>query len=404
LTSSPTFADLGITDSLTGILAVAGITCPTAVQRRVIPPILTGTSLLFQSETGTGKTLAYLLPLLERLSHVDGPAPGPAFLVAAPTHELCSQIKQEVQRLTSPADKTVLCIGGSPMQRQIEALRPGRGERIVAAVGNPGRLSELIALRRLKTAALSAVILDEADRLFARDQADETAALLALLPPGVQLIGCSATIDQKVTRAIAAVTGAAPELVTLPLEDVLRRHIEHQALFAEERDKFDTLRRYLAAVKPAKALVFMSRAQDVATVVSKLAAKGVPCAGLYAGLDKQERRRTIDRFRSGAIPLLVTSDLAARGLDIPGITQVVQLDLPLTPEGFVHRAGRTARTGPQGVAAGVNLVIGTEWELRRYAQLEKHLGLVVHPKVLYQGRLLAPEEEAAEAGEAAVTP
>jgi superfamily II DNA/RNA helicase len=381
------FEGLGIPEELAQKLAGDGKRFPTAVQAQVIPVIFAGNQVIFQSETGTGKTLAYLLPLLHLLDPADSRI---QVVIAAPTHELASQIKREVQKITGAG--VALCIGSAPLKRQIEVLK----ERPSVVVGNPARLLELINLRKLKADAIQSLVLDEADRLFAPEQARDTTALLTQMPARVRLIACSATVGNRTRRVIErcleekhARLASLPEVerkievLLLPPEDVLRRNIEHQAIFSEGRDKIDALRKYLAAVKPKKALVFTAKASQTGDIVSRLRAKQVDCRGIHAGMDKLERKQAIDRFRSGITSLLVTSDLSARGLDIPGITHIIQLDLPSDDDFFIHRAGRTARAG----AAGINMVIGDEWELTRYAALEKKLGITVYPKALYGGRL-----------------
>jgi superfamily II DNA/RNA helicase len=359
------------------------------VQERVIPAILAGQAVAFQSETGSGKTLAYLLPLFQRSIYAVDVCESKlktTIVVVAPTHELASQIKTEAQYLCGEQHRAALFIGGTPMRRQIESLRTPP----LVAVGNPGRLGELIALKKLKVAALTALVLDEADRLFSPELRDETETLLKLLPKNLQIIACSATLGEK---PLAALKAFAPiEVILLPGDDVLTTRIEHQALFATTRDKFDTLRRYLAAVQPSKALVFTSRTADAEDIASKLRGKHVDSACLHGAMQKQARKAAIDRFRSGTLSLLVTSDLAARGLDIPGITHIIQMDLPADSNAFVHRAGRTARFGKTGPASGVNVVIGDEYEMRRYSAFEKKLRLKVYPKVLWGGRLLAPTD------------
>jgi superfamily II DNA/RNA helicase len=388
MTSLQSFTALGVDDAVAAPLAAAGIISPTGVQTRVIPAIASGAHVIFQSETGTGKTLAYLLPLLTLMTaqNADGANDNRVYLiVAAPTFELASQIKTEAQKLTDAG--VSLCIGSAPIKRQLEmlALKP----RVV--VGNPARLCELIALGKLKTAGVRALVLDEADRLFSPELSEYTRTLVSLLPPAVQVIANSATIRDKTQRDIESLIPSSPvETIRLPPEDILTRHIEHQALYSEKRDKIDTLRSYLAAVKPAKALVFTARTSDTDVIASRLRAKKVDCGFLHAKMDKKERKAALDRFRSGKLSLLVTSDLAARGLDIPNITHIIQLDLPLDDDFFIHRSGRTGRANK----SGINIVIGDEYELRRYAQLEKKLGLCVQPQTLFGGNLSPPPSHA----------
>jgi superfamily II DNA/RNA helicase len=404
-----TFSQLGITERLVETLASLSITEPTAVQGKVIPLVAAGKNIMFQSETGTGKTFAYLLPLVQKVEQeiacrtAEGQYTAPVkILIAAPTYELASQIKVQVQLVTKM--KCALCIGGSPIARQIELLK----EKPVIVIGGPSRLLELIHLKKLKADDVEVLVLDEADRLLSPELRDETEGLLDRLPKSVQLIGCSATVSDYTRKTLqnardnapgaangtssgsknAGDTAAGPiELVTLPPEDVLRKKITHWALFAERRDKIDTLRSFINAVKPQKLIVFTSRSDQIDNIVGKLKFKKIDCAGLSSKTDKTERKSAIDRFRSGKCPVLITTDLASRGLDIAGITHVVQMDLPESTDFFIHRAGRTARAGQ----TGFNCVIGDEVEMEQYAALEKKLHITVYPMVLYGGRLVPPD-------------
>ena len=211
----------------------------------------------------------------------------------------------------------------------------------------------------------------------------------------VQLIAASATITKSTEKLLADTKIKADgtvetkvETLFLPPEDVLRKRITHIAVFAERRDKIDTLRKILIGEKPSRTLVFTSKLDQVENIVSKLKYKNIECAGLHAKIDKVERKAAIDRFRSGKCPVLVTSDLTSRGLDIPEISHAIQMDMPSNEDFFIHRAGRTARAGK----TGFNIVIGDEYEMNKFALLEKKLGLTVYPRILYKGKLTAPEE------------
>lgn len=383
------FSELKISEKYIENLKSHEITEPTAVQSQAIPEILEGKSLLFQSETGTGKTLAYLLPLLERIEKQENPRREAKIVIIAPTIELASQIKSQVQMTTD--SKAALLVGGAPIKRQIELLK----EKPLIVIGGPARLLELFHLKKLRLDGVQAVVLDEADRLISPEIRDDTLDLINAMKKDVQLIAASATITgstQKILQETRVKKNGATEsdieTLFLPPEDVLRKRITHYALFAETRDKIDTLRKYLVAEKPAKALVFTSKLDQVANIVAKLRYKNIDCFGLTAKMDKTDRKSTIDRFRSGKIKLLVTSDLASRGLDIPNITHIIQMDLPSDEDFFVHRAGRTARAGK----TGINMVIGDAYEMRKYAALEKKLKLVVYPRILYKGKLADPNE------------
>jgi len=382
------FLDLAVTESIVSRLAQLQITEPTAVQSKVIPLVAEGKNILFQSETGTGKTFAYLLPLVQKLEAAENDRHTVRLMIAAPTYELASQIKIQVQLVT--ALKCALCIGGSPIARQVELLK----EKPVIVIGGPARLLELIHLKKLKADEIETLVLDETDRLLSPELRDETEQLLDRLPRSVQLIGCSATVSDYTRKVLQSArdqidkSSGPIELVSLPPEDVLRKRITHWALFAERRDKIDTLRGFINAVKPEKLIVFTSRTDQIANIVDKLQYRKINCAGLSAQTDKKERKAAIDRFKSGKLPVLVTTDLASRGLDIAGITHVVQMDLPESSDFFIHRAGRTARAGQ----TGFNCVIGDSREMEQYAALEKKLHIPVYPKILFEGKLLSPDK------------
>lgn len=379
-------------------LAEKGIVEPTAVQKQVVPEIKSGKNILFQSETGTGKTLAYLIPLLENISQEEKKV---QIVISAPTHELASQIKSEIQSISDI--KVALLIGGAPIKRQQELLK----EKPLVVIGGPVRLLELINLKKLKVDAVKAIVLDEVDRLLSPELRDETTELVSSMPKNSNLISCSATtksnivkiledalenrksqnlpecennetIDEKIDEKI--------ETILLPMEDVLKRKITHWAFFVEQRKKIEFLRKLLVAEKPSKVLIFTSRADQVENIYSKLKFAKVDCAALHAKTDKIERKQAIDRFRSGKNKILITSDLAARGLDFPDVSHIIQMDVSTNDDFFIHRAGRTARAGK----TGINIVIGDAHEMRLFAKLEKKLGFVVYPKELHNGKVTEP--------------
>lgn len=376
------FNSLGIEQPFVDKLSELKITEPTAVQKKVIPLISTGNHILFQSETGTGKTFAYLLPLLQKFSKQQNPDKQIKLLIASPTLELASQIRNQITLISDL--KCTLLIGGSPLSRQIEALK----EKPTIVIGGSARILELIHLKKLKTDGIEALVLDEADRLLSPELRDSTEGLIERLPKDIQLIGNSATVSNY-TRKILLKSREKDDiqLVELPAEDILRKRITHWAIFAERRDKIDTLRAFINAEKPEKLIVFTSRADQIDNIVSKLQWKKLSCAGLSAKTDKKSRKMSYEQFKTGKIKILVTTDLASRGLDIQGISHVVQMDLPESEDFFIHRAGRTGRAGK----TGINCVIGDERDMRRYADLEKKLKIIVYPKVLYGGKITSPE-------------
>lgn len=367
-----------LSDKLNKSVQELGFSSPTPVQSEVIPKIIDGENVLFQSDTGTGKTFAYLFPLITKLDTLEEKKSLNStvkIIIVAPTFELASQINAACKSITDY--KTALLIGGVPIKRQIELLK----EKPQIVIGTASRLVELIHLKKLKIENLFAVVFDETDRLLKKEAISDTSDLRNLLSANTQIIACSATLNKQ-----TKIFFADSKNIVLPPENVLKEKITHWAIYAENRDKIDTLRKFLAAENPEKALIFTSRADQVENIYNKLSYKKVECSCLHAKTDKQQRKNAIDFFKRGKTPVLITSDLAARGLDIPDIQYIIQMDLPQDEDFFVHRCGRTARAGK----TGINVVIGDEWEMHHYAKLEKKFGLKVFPKEIHNGKVVKP--------------
>lgn len=393
------FSSLKIDESLVELLATRKITDATNVQAEVIPKLLEQKNLIFESETGTGKTFAFLLPIVHNLlqekksllqNNLQVPVQ-PRAIIVAPTHELASQIRQEAEWLCSADDdntkqklKSALLVGGASITRQIDVLKT----KPQIIVGGASRLLELIRLKKLKTTNLNYLVLDEVDRLFSKELRDITTELLEALPKDLLIVACSATVKDNLTKILQDATCKEFELCRLAKEDVLKMRISHFAIFAERRDKIDTLRKVINSQKIERALVFCAETGQIENITSKLQYKKIICTALHAKSDKIDRKKALDTFRSGKCPILVTSDLASRGLDIQNVSHIIQMDVPSNEDFFVHRAGRTGRAGKNGT----NIVIGDAHEMRRLSQLEKKLGIIVYPKMLYKGKLIAPDE------------
>ena len=395
------FNDLGVNSFLTEKLKERSIEKPTAVQSLVIPRLLEEKNIIFRSATGTGKTFAYLLPALHLLSAEKDAgrlAHGPEVLICAPTLELCSQIKAEVDFL-SPFPSALL-IGSVKIDKQVETFKKLKPAVIV---GNPGRLLALAKMGKLKFNSLRFLILDEADRLTAQECIEETNGLLAVIEReikrrakegGLCCAACSATVSEKTGAQLGPLFENA-EIVESSDHEILRERIEHWAIFSEKRRKVQTLRSLLAALKTkksrVKALVFTSRGDEADLLLSRLQYHHVSAAGLFGKVGKKplsgaERKEALDSFREGRVDVLVSTDLAARGLDITGITHVIAMDVPQDGEVYIHRCGRTARAGKRGVM----ITIGDETQMRLLALLEKKLKIRVCPKELYEGRVCVP--------------
>lgn len=374
-----TFEQLGLIAPLAVGLTKAGITTATAIQREVIPAALAGKDIIGQSPTGTGKTLAYLLPLFQKL---DTNKREPQACILAPTHELAIQIQRQIEMLAKHSGLAVTAapiIGDVNIARQIEKLK----EKPHIITGSSGRILELIQKKKINTQTIKTIILDEVDRLLDDKNVDSVKAVIKTTQKDRQLLAFSATITPLALSRAQEVMNS-PLLVSVDDKAETMPTVEHLYFVSERRDKFEVLRKIVRNSNISQALVFINKSDDVALTVDKLNYHGLTAAGIHGSFVKEDRRKAMDGFRSGKIQLLVASDLAARGLDIPGIGYVFNLDLPEDPKVYLHRAGRTGRAGRSGVV--ISLV--SPQELPLIATYEKNLQIKLLPKQIIRGKVL----------------
>jgi ATP-dependent RNA helicase DeaD len=362
-----TFTDLLLPTDLIAGLAKQQISDPTPIQSAAIPLLMAGKDVYLNAETGTGKTLAYLLPLFARMDHA---LAATQVVVVAPTHELAIQIHRQSCDLAQNAGRairSVLLIGGTATARQIEKLK-GKPQVVV---GSPGRIVELIERGKLKMQHIRGIVVDEADRLLHEESLTWIQKIVRQAPAARQLIFASATIEPQTRDVMAALS---PEAVVLrPGAEAVNENIQHLYLICEERDKPEVLRKLLHAFDVPRAIVFVHRNDVAERVAAKLAHHKLAVADLNAELDKMERKRAMDGIRSDTVRIVIASDLAARGLNIPGVTHIFNLDVPTMSNAYLHRVGRTGRAGAQGMA--ISLL--TEIEARLVRRYEQELGIVM---------------------------
>ena len=354
------FADLGLAGALQQAAAAAGWLRPTDIQCAVLPPILAGRDVLAQAPTGAGKTAGFVLPVLQRvLADAEAVAARPrrlAALVLAPTRELAAQIAAAAQEL-APRLRTVLAVGGVSINPQMMALRGGAH----VVVATPGRLLDLTRQNALRLVDVQVVVLDEADRLLDADFGDETRRVLALLPRPRQTLMFSATLPDNVLAVANAVqtdalrltvTGqmhadrAAPdEIKTAAAPDIVQR-----ALLVDTPRRTPLLRHLIAKQRWRRVLVFVATQHAAEHVADKLRHAGLPAAALHGDLSQGRRAQVLADLGSGQLQVLVATDLAARGLDVPAIDAVINHDLARSAVDHTHRSGRTGRAGAAGVA------------------------------------------------------
>ncbi len=342
------FAELGLGPKLLAALSELGYEEPTPIQRQAIPPLLAGRDLLGQAATGTGKTAAFALPLLQRL---DGPSRGerPMALVLVPTRELAIQVAEAMYRYGREVGARVLPVyGGQPIGRQLGALRRG----VDVVIATPGRALDHLRRGTLNLTQLEVVVLDEADEMLDMGFTDDIEALLAETPAERQTVLFSATLPARI-NAIARRHLRDPAKITIAREGPTAGEVprvRQTAYIVPRAHKAAALGRVLDMEAPAAAIIFCRTRIEVDELTPALASRGYGAEALHGGMNQDQRARVMNRLRSGAIDLLVATDVAARGLDIEQLTHVVNYDVPSAPEAYVHRIGRVGRAGREGVA------------------------------------------------------
>jgi superfamily II DNA/RNA helicase len=373
-----TFTDLKIQPALIAALSKQQITDPTPIQIAAHPVLIEGKDAYLHAETGTGKTLAYLLPLFARL---DSALAATQIVIVAPTHELAIQIHRQSCDLAQNAGwpiRSVLLIGGTATDRQVEKLK----KKPHLVVGSPGRINELIERGKLKTKHVRSIVIDEADRLLSDESVASIRSIVEATPRERQLVFASATLEPQSTEALAAL---APQVEMLRAgAAAVNENIQHLYLVCEEREKPDELRKLLYALKPERAIVFVHRNDVAELIASKLAHHQIEAADLNAALNKVDRKRAMDGIRSGAIRVLIASDVAARGLDVKGVTHVFNLDVPTMSKAYLHRVGRTGRAGEKGTA----VTLMTETEARLVRRYQEELGIGMQRVRMREGKVL----------------
>jgi len=352
--SNEGFRGLGLSDALLETLASLGYEEPTPIQTEAIPLLLEGRDLLGQAATGTGKTAAFALPLLQRIHHGTrggGESRLARALILVPTRELAMQVAEAVHKYGHSFGTSVVPVyGGQAIQQQLRALKRG----VDVVVATPGRAIDHIQRRSLELSDVKCVVLDEADEMLDMGFADDLEAILGSLPAERQTALFSATMAPRVA-AIAKRYLQAPVRVAIRNEPVGASgvpRVRQTAYVVSRQQKLAALSRVLDMEDPDATIVFCRTRGEVDQLAESLTAHGYRAAALHGGLSQDERDRVMRRFRAGdgSLDLLVATDVAARGLDIGSVSHVVNFDVPSSPDAYVHRIGRTGRAGRAGVA------------------------------------------------------
>ena len=363
------FIELGVSENLADVLKKQGIENPMPVQAAVIPKILGGGNLVAQAPTGTGKTLAYLLPVLQGL---DAASRDVQAVILAPTYELAMQIAGIARELTQGAGlglKVQGLIGGANIARQMDKLK----DKPQLIVGSAGRILELAQKNKLKLHNVKMLVLDEFDRLFDDQNIDNTAAVVRLLPAERQVVLVSATAPKKALERADFLQH--PEVIKVEEDSAAQDRRENLYRMTPFRNKVETVRHLARRLEVKRGLVFINKVFDAERILAQLRYEGFMVGTLLGHNNKQARQKAVADFKAGRIKLLLSTDLAARGLDIPDVDYVFNLDLPENAQVYLHRAGRTARAGAKGTV----ITLADNKEAYKLAQLEKKLGIEFKP-------------------------
>lgn len=341
-----TFESLGLSDSLLRAVAEKGYEAPTPIQSAAIPAILRGDDLRASAQTGSGKTAAFALPILQRL--IDrGESPRTQALILVPTRELAMQIFESFRtysRYTATQLRIVAAFGGVSINPQMMALR-GAAHIVVAT---PGRLLDLVEHNALSLKAVQTLVLDEADKLFEFGFADELSRIISMLPRRQTLL-FSATFPQMV-QALAEIVLNSPTRIDIESTEETTPAIEQRSISVDAGRRTQLLRRLVEEHKWSQVLVFVATTYATEHVADKLRRAGMEAAALHGELTQGARTQALTQFKSGKIKILIATDLAARGIDIPRLSAVVNYDLPRSAVDYTHRIGRTGRAGESGSA------------------------------------------------------
>lgn len=363
-----TFDKLGINEKLIKGLEKEKITDPTKVQSLTIEKIIENKDLLVNSETGSGKTLAYLLPMFEK---INTEKKDPQVLVLAPTHELVMQIANEAKLLAENSGinvNTFAVIGEVNIQKQIKNIKTIKPHIVV---GTAGRLLDLIQQKKLKVHEVKTIILDEVDSLITRKGEAIVEKIIKTTLRDRQLLGFTASLDEK-AESFCDYMMKDMEIIRANDETTINPNISHMYIYGERREKFTNLRKAISAANAKRAIVFVNDENSIEVINEKLNHHKYKSVCISGKMSKEDRKNAMTSFRNGKVNILVSSDLSARGLDIPDVSHIFNLDFPLSKNEYLHRCGRSARGNKKGTAISIitNQNLGTIKDYKRQFKID----------------------------------
>ncbi|MDW7613986.1 DEAD/DEAH box helicase [Peribacillus simplex] len=351
----------------------------TPIQTKAIPVIVEGKDILAESPTGTGKTLAYLLPLLEK---IDPEKKSPQALILASSRELVMQINEEIRIWSEGSGITgAAFIGGANVKRQLDKLK--KHPQVIA--GTPGRIYELIAQKKLKMHEVKTIVLDEGDQLITPEHMGTINNIIKTTLKDRQIMVFSATLPEETEKAARGFMNE-PEMIKVDKHEKMESKVDHLYFVVERREKSKILEK-ITRLKDVKALAFLNDIAELSVLHEKLSYKGVEMGVLHGDSNKVDREKALRKLRSGKSPMLIATDVAARGLDIKGLTAVVHIDMADNIDQYIHRSGRTGRAGADGTV----ISIVTEREERELKKMARELEIPLTRVTFYGGNIVVDE-------------
>lgn len=373
------FSELIADNRIVTALEKEKITETTKIQDMVYPIIREGKDLIAESETGSGKTLAYLLPLYEKYKELEKTN---QVIILVPTHELAMQVHAQVERISKNSGiklMSAVIIGNVNIVRQIEKLK----EKPQIIIGTAGRIHELIKKKKISAHTVKTIIMDEGDKLLDPNNIEGVKAVIKCTMRDRQLVVLSASVPKK---AMDAAKELMKDYVVVKTEQsqTIPKNIEHMYFVVDRRDKLETLRKLTRVMKAKRSMIFINKVSDIEEATYKLIYEGLKADCLHGSIEKENRKKVIDEFKTRKINHLIATDIAARGLHFDGIDTVFHLSITEDPMEYLHRAGRTGRNGQRGR----NVLIVTKEEEALLKAYQKKFGINIVKKKLYQGKVV----------------
>ena len=389
------FSDLGLSDGLSRAVADLGYETPTPIQEKSIPIVLMGRDILGSAQTGTGKTASFTLPMIDILASGRAKARLPRSLILAPTRELAAQVADSFEKFSVNNKLSMaLLIGGVSFADQNAALSKG----VDVLIATPGRLLDHFERGKVLLNDVKVLVIDEADRMLDMGFIPDVEKIVSLLPRMRQTLFFSATLSDDIQK-LGSKFVMNPKIIEVAPPASTAETVAQHLIWSDSKAKRQVLRDLLGAEKVKNAVIFCNRKRDISTLVTSLTRHGFSAVALHGDMTQSARLEALQKFKNGDVPLLIASDVAARGLDIVGLSHVFNFDVPMSAEDYVHRIGRTGRAGKSGRA--FTIAAGKD-DIKYIGSIEALIGKPIPPITLDNAKISNATTSAAPADAAAM--